>query len=69
MRGIERQFDVFGGGAGDFAERLAGNRRDVGEVFTLDRWHELAADEIVVALFEWVFYAKFADVCKIHVVL
>jgi hypothetical protein len=66
--GVQRQLDVFGGGARHFAEGAAGDRADVLEVLALDRRHEFAADEVVVALLEGIAYAEFADVCQVHVV-
>ena len=69
MGGVQRQLDVFRRGTGDFAKWQAGDRRDVGKVFTFYRGDEFAADVIVIALFEGIGYAQFADVCEIHVVL
>ena len=37
MGGVQGLVDVFGGGAGEFGNRLAGDRRDVGEVLAFDR--------------------------------
>ena len=47
--GVERELDVLGGRAGDLAERLAGDGREVGEVLALDGRDPLAADKVVVA--------------------
>jgi len=69
MRGVQRQLDVFRRGTGDFAKRQARDRRNVGKVFTFYRGNEFAADVVVIALFEGIGYAQFADVCEIHVVL
>ncbi len=52
MCGVQRQFDVFGGGAGHLTERFAGDRGDVLEVHALDRGHPLAPDVILVARLE-----------------
>ena len=49
VRGVERELDVLGGAAGDLAEGLAVDRRDVLEVLALDRGDPLAADPVVVA--------------------
>ena len=49
VRGIDRQLDVLGLGAGDLADHLAGGRRDVVEIAALDRRDPLAADEILIA--------------------
>ena len=52
VRGVEGELDVLGGGAGDLAEHLAVDRRDVLEVLALDRRDTLAADPVVVARLE-----------------
>ncbi len=49
MGGVEREFDVGGGGTGDLAELGAGDRARIVEVAPLDRCDEFAADEVVVA--------------------
>ncbi len=49
VRRIKREFDVFGRRPGDFAERLAGDGRQVGEVLALDGSDPLAADKVVIA--------------------
>ena len=46
--GVQRQLDVFGGGAGGLGVDLAVDGRDHIEVLALDRGHKLAADEVVV---------------------
>jgi len=48
MGRIESQVDVFRPRAGDLAQRLPGDGSDVGEVASLHRRYELAADEIAV---------------------
>lgn len=45
---VQRQLDVFGGGAGGLGVDLAVDGRDHIKVLALDRGHELAADEVVV---------------------
>ena len=52
MSGVQRQFDVLGGGARDFAETLAGDRADGFEILAFDRFYPLAADEVLIAGFE-----------------
>ena len=52
MRGIERGLDVRGVGAGDLADRLAGDRRDVVEIFASFRGFPFAADIVLVTLGE-----------------
>ncbi len=47
--GVEGELDILGGRAGDFAQRLAGHRREVGEVFAFHRWHPLPAYIVIVA--------------------
>jgi hypothetical protein len=49
MRGVEGELDVLGRRAGDLAEDLAGDRRDVLEVALELRLDVGAADEVVVA--------------------
>src|SRR5450631_352202 len=48
MRGIDRELDVLGLGAGDLADDLPGGGRDIVKVATLGGRHPLAADEILV---------------------
>ncbi len=45
--GVERQFDVLGGRAGDTGQDLAGDRRQIVEIFAADRGDPLAANEVV----------------------
>ena len=47
--GVEREFDVFGRRARDFANRLTRDWREVGEILSAYRGDKFAADEIVVA--------------------
>ncbi len=49
VSGVEREFDVGGGRAGDFAQLAAGDRARIVEILTFDRRDELAADEVIVA--------------------
>ncbi len=53
MGSIERGLDIVLVRTRDLAERMAGDRRDVFEVFAVDRFDPAAADEIAVARFEW----------------
>ena len=48
MGGVEREFDVLGGRAGDGANDIAVNRRNIIKRLALDRGDPLAADIIVV---------------------
>jgi hypothetical protein len=50
VSGIQRQLDVGGGGAGNLAEPLAGDRAWILEILPFDRGDPLSADEIVVAV-------------------
>ncbi len=52
MGGIQRFFDVFGAGAGNFTEHFAIDWANVVEVLALHRWHELTADVVAIAFFE-----------------
>ena len=52
VRRVESGFDVGRVGAGDLADRLAGDRRDVVEIFAGLRRAPLAADIVLVALGE-----------------
>ncbi|MNO98365.1 hypothetical protein D3C76_901100 [compost metagenome] len=52
VRGVQGQVDVLGSGAWEFGNRLAIDRRAVGEVLATQRWHKRAADEIAIAGFE-----------------
>ncbi|MNZ73038.1 hypothetical protein D3C78_914390 [compost metagenome] len=49
---VQGLFDVFGRGTGEFGNRLAVDRRGVGEVLTFDRRDELAADVVTVFALE-----------------
>ncbi len=48
MGGIQGFFDVCGVGAGEFGDGLAVYRGQVGEVLAVDRFDELAVDEIAI---------------------
>ena len=48
VRRIQRQIDIPLAGAGNLAQRLAGNGRQVGIVFAVDGGHPVAADKIVI---------------------
>ncbi|MOA31425.1 hypothetical protein D3C78_1525820 [compost metagenome] len=50
--GVQRQLDVGLVGAGDLAQRLAGDRGQVFEVAAIDRRQPAATDEVVVAGFQ-----------------
>ena len=45
---VQRLFDVFGAGAGEFGNRLAIHGRGGGEVLTVDRCDELTADVVAI---------------------
>ena len=49
VRGVERQLDVGGGGAGHRAELLAGDRARIVKILAFNGSDPFAADEIVVA--------------------
>src|SRR5690606_5347772 len=52
VRGVQRQLDVRGGGAGHLADDLAGDRARVLEVAAFDGGDPLSADEVVVPAVE-----------------
>jgi hypothetical protein len=52
VRGVEGQFDVFGGAAGYFTKGFAGHGGDVLEVLALGRGNPFAADPVLVARLE-----------------
>jgi hypothetical protein len=53
MGRVERLVHVLVGAAGDLAQRLAGDRRQVDEVLTARRRDELAGDPVVVPRAKW----------------
>jgi hypothetical protein len=46
MGGVQRFVDVFGSGAGEFGDRLAVDRRGVGEIVAIDRRNETIAPSV-----------------------
>ena len=64
--GIQGFIDVGGAGAWEFSNRLAGDRRGVGEVLAVDRCDELAADVITITLLEADDSARGARLCVDH---
>ncbi len=66
MGGVQRFVDVFGSGAGEFGDRLAVDRRGVGEIVAIDRRNELATDVVAVLGLERNDRAFSTGVCVTH---
>ncbi len=67
VRGVQRQFDVFGRRACHLAERLAGDRAYVVEVLAFDRRDPFAADEIVIAFAKSDLLLQFLKALREHI--
>ncbi|MCY1188329.1 hypothetical protein D9M73_294210 [compost metagenome] len=66
MGGVQRQLDVGGIGAREFADGFAGDRRGVGEVLAVERRDKLTIDVVAVARLEGKDGASTARLCVDH---